>query len=196
MLDTSKNKINIWQELANETNGTFKEGYSWRSDSNTINYKSWTIVSDNYTLWSGKYSTQMTRVIAPIILTDNFKFEIYREGFVRKVEKLFGAQDIEIGYPDFDKAFTIKSNNELKIKTLLRNKEIRKLISSQTDVNIQISNNQGIWEKELPKNEFELSYFMDGKIQDIEILKSLIELFKLILDGLHEINAIGQMKIQ
>jgi hypothetical protein len=39
MLDTSKNKINVWQELANETNGTFKEGYSWRSDSNTINYK-------------------------------------------------------------------------------------------------------------------------------------------------------------
>ncbi len=190
MLDTSKNKINIWQELANETNGTFKEGYSWRSDSNTINYKNWTIISDNYTLWSGKYSTQMTRVIAPITLADNFKFEIYREGFVRKVEKLFGAQDIEIGYADFDKAFTIKSNNELKIKTLLRNKEIRNLISSQADVNIQISNYQGIWEKELPKNEFELSYFMDGKIQDIEILKSLIELFKLILDGLHDINAI------
>ncbi|WP_337964695.1 hypothetical protein [uncultured Flavobacterium sp.] len=190
MLDTSKNKINIWQELANETNGTFKEGYSWRSDSNTINYKKWTIISDNYRLWSGKYSTQMTRVIARITLTDNFKFEIYREGFVRKVEKLFGAQDIEIGYADFDKAFTIKSNNELKIKTLLRNKEIRNLISSQTDVNIQISNHQGIWEKELPKNEFELSYFMDGKIQDIEILKSLIELFKLILDGLYEINAI------
>lgn len=190
MLDTSKNKINIWQELANETNGTFKEGYSWRSDSNTINYKNWTIISDNYRLWSGKHSTQMTRVIAPITLTDNFKFEIYREGFVRKVEKLFGAQDIEIGYADFDKAFTIKSNNELKIKTLLRNKEIRNLISSQADVNIQISNNQGIWEKELPKNEFELSYFMDGKIQDIEILKSLIELFKLILDALHEINAI------
>ncbi|RKR08707.1 hypothetical protein C8C83_0290 [Flavobacterium sp. 90] len=196
MLDTSKNKINIWQELANETNGTFKEGYSWRSDSNTINYKNWTIISDNYRLWSGKSSMQMTRVITPITLTDNFKFEIYREGFVRKVEKFFGAQDIEIGYPDFDKAFTIKSNNELKIKTLLRNKEIRNLISSQTDVNIQISNYQGIWEKELPKNEFELSYFIDGVIKDIEILKSLIELFKLILDGLYEMNTIDQMKIQ
>jgi len=190
MPNNLKNKINIWQELAEETNGTFKEGYSWRSDSNTINYKNWTIVSDHYRLWSGKHSTQMTRVIAPITLKDNFKFEIYREGFVRKIEKLFGAQDIEIGYPDFDKAFTIKSNNESKIKTLLRNKEIRNLISSQTEVNIQISNYQGIWEKELPENEFELSYFIDDEIKDIETLKSLLELFKLILDDLYRMNAI------
>lgn len=132
----------------------------------------------------------MTRVIAPITLKDNFKFEIYREGFVRKIEKLFGAQDIEIGYPDFDKAFTIKSNNESKIKTLLRNKEIRNLISSQTEVNIQISNYQGIWEKELPENEFELSYFIDDEIKDIETLKSLLELFKLILDDLYRMDAI------
>ncbi|WP_316632924.1 hypothetical protein [uncultured Flavobacterium sp.] len=186
-----KNQINIWQELAKETNGTFKEGNSWHSDSNTINYKNWIIVSDYYKLWSGKYSTQMTRLITPIILTENFKFEIYNEGFVRKIEKLFGAQDIEIGYPDFDKTFTIKSNNEFKIKTLLRNKEIRDLINSQTDVNIQISNYQGIWEKELPENEFELSYFINGEITDIETLKSLLELFKLILDDLYQMNAIS-----
>lgn len=29
MPNNLKNKINIWQELAEETNGTFKEGYSW-----------------------------------------------------------------------------------------------------------------------------------------------------------------------
>ncbi|TPG41628.1 DUF3137 domain-containing protein [Flavobacterium pectinovorum] len=190
MFDNSKNNINIWQELAKETNGTFTEGYSWRSDSTEIEYKNWKIIFDNYRLWSGKNSTQMTRVITPITLKDNFKFEIYREGFVRKIEKFFGAQDIEIGYPDFDKAFIIKSNNEFKIKTLLRNKEIRNLISSQKDVNIQILNYQGIWEKELPENEFELSYFMDGQIKDIQTLKLLLELFKLILDDLYQMNAI------
>lgn len=83
--------MNIWKQFSEETNGTFKEGYSWRSDSNEIEYKNWKIVFDNYILWSGKYRTQMTRVIAPIKLKDNFKFEIYREGFVRKIEKLFGA---------------------------------------------------------------------------------------------------------
>lgn len=43
-------KINIWQEFAKETNGIFTEGYSWNSDSTTIEYKQWKIIFDNYTL--------------------------------------------------------------------------------------------------------------------------------------------------
>lgn len=189
-LNFMKNQINFWQEFAKQTNGTFKEGYSWRSDSNTIEYKNWKIIFDNYTLWSGKYSTQMTRVVAPITLTDNFKFEIYREGFIRKIEKLFGAQDVEISYPEFDKAFTIKSNNEFKIKTLLRNKEIRNLLESQKEVNIQISDQEGIWENKLPEREYELSYYMDDEVDDMEILKSILKVFKLILDELYQVKSI------
>jgi len=183
-------KINIWQEFAKETNGIFTEGYSWNSDSTTIEYKQWKIIFDNYTLWSGKYSTEMTRIVVPIVLSDNFKFEIYNEGFIRKIEKFFGGQDIETGNSDFDKAFTIKSNNEFKIKTLLRNKELRDLIRSQKIINIQVCNNKGIWEEELPKGEFELSYFADGEIDDIKTLKSLLLLFNLILDQLFQMNSI------
>ncbi|UUW11428.1 hypothetical protein NLG42_11615 [Flavobacterium plurextorum] len=183
--------MDIWKEFAKETNSTFKEGYSWHSDSVSVQYKNWKIVFDNYTLWSGKYSAETTRVIVPISLKGEFKFEVYNEGFIRKVEKLFGAQDIEIGFPDFDKAFTIKSNNEAKIKALLRNKEIRDLISSQKEVNIQICNRKGIWEEKLPENEFELSFYADGKITNIEILKSINLLFKTLLDKLYETNSIN-----
>lgn len=191
MIQNSKNKINFWQKFTKETNGIFKEGYSWRSDSTEIEYKKWKIIFDNFTLWSGKHNAEMTRIIVPISLTDNFRFEIYNEGFVRKIEKLFGAQDIEIGYPEFDKAFTIKSNNEFKIKKLLRNKEIRNLLTLQKEVNIQISDQKGIWEEKLPENEFELSYFIDGKIHALETLKSLLELFKLILHDLNQMGAIN-----
>lgn len=190
MLNTSKNNINTWQEFAKETNGAFVEGWSWRSDSTVIDYKNWKIIFDNYKIWSGKHSTDMTRVVVPISLNDNFRFEIYHEGFIRRIEKFFGAQDIEIGIPDFDKAFTIKSNNEFKIKALLRNKEIRNLIDSQTDLNILISHQKGIWENKLPQNEFELSYFADGEIENIETLKSLLSLVKALLDELHQMKSI------
>jgi hypothetical protein len=182
--------MNIWQEFAKETKGTFKEGYSWRPDSNEIEYKNWKIVFDNYKLWSGKYSAQMTRIVVPITLKDHFKFEIYNEGFVRKIEKLFGAQDIEIGYPDFDKAFTIKSNNEFKIKALLRNKDLRNRIALQKEVNIQICDQKGIWENKLPENEFELSYYMDGEVDNIETLNSILELFKILLDQMSVLELI------
>lgn len=182
--------MNVWSEFSKETNGTFKEGYSWNSDSSEIEYKNWKIVFDNFTLWSGEHSAQMTRVVVAITLKDNFKFEIYREGFVRKIEKLFEAQDIETGHPDFDKTYTIKSNNEFKVKKLLNNKDIRNLIESQKDVNLQISNQKGIWEQILPLNEFELSYFTDGEIQDLKVLGSLLQLFKVLLDELFQMNSI------
>ncbi|MEO8238639.1 MAG: hypothetical protein ABI793_10855 [Flavobacterium sp.] len=190
MFENSKNEINIWKDFANTVNGNFAEGYSWNSDSTTIEYKNRKIIFDNFTLWSGKYCTEMTRIVVPIILKDNFKFEIYREGLVLKIEKIFGGQDVEIGYSDFDKAFTIKSNNEFKIKTLLRNKEIRNLIESQKEVNIQISDQKGIWEEKLPAKQFELSYFIDGEVHDLETLKSLLNLFKIMLDELFQMNSI------
>ena len=109
-----KNQINFWQEFAKQTDGTFKEGYSWRSDSNTIDYKNWKIIFDNYTLWSGKYSTQMTRVVAPITLTDNFKFEIYREGFIRKIEKLLELRILKLVILNLTKPLQLKAIMSLK----------------------------------------------------------------------------------
>jgi len=182
--------MNIWKIFVKDTNGVFKKGDSWHSDSAHIKYKNWDIIFDNFTLWSGKYSAEMTRVIAPISLSDGFRFEIYREGFIQKIEKLFGIQDIEIGYPDFDKGFIIKSNNGFKIKKILSNKEIRDFLQSLKDVNIKISDQKGIWEQKLPENNFELSYYIDGQIQDLKTLNELLNLFKLLLDGIQETNSI------
>ncbi|PBJ06055.1 hypothetical protein [Flavobacterium sp. ACN6] len=190
MFHNAQNKTSIWKQFAEDTNGTFIKGYSSYSDSVKIGHKNWNLVFDNFTLWSGKYSTEMTRIIVPITLKDNFKFEIYSEGFIRKVGKIFGAQDIEIGIAKFDKSFTIKSNNEFKIKSLLRNSTIRNLLLKQKDVNIQISDQKGIWEQKMPEDEFELSYYANEKINDLQILKQLLELFQLFLDELVQINTI------
>ena len=187
-------KNNIWAEFAKETGGKFIEGYSWHSDRTEVEYNNWKIIFDNYTLWSGKYSTEMTRVIVPFISVDSFKFEIYRTSFARKVEKLFGAQDVEIGRPDFDKAFVIKSNNEFKIKSLLQNQKIRSLIEFQKEVNILISDQKGVWDEKLPENEFELSFYVDGEIRDFECLKSLLNLFKEMVDSLYQMKSIENIQ--
>jgi hypothetical protein len=192
----TNNITNIWQEFANEIGGKFIEGYSWHSDKTEIEYNNWKITFDNFTIWSGKHSTEVTRVIVPFISVDKFQFEIYKNGFVRTIEKLFGAQDITIGRDDFDKAFIIKANNELKIKSLLQSQKIRDLISSQKEVNIQISNQKGIWEEKLPKREFELSFYTNEEIKDIEELKSLLQLFKEMLDGLNQMKSIEIIPMQ
>jgi hypothetical protein len=51
------------------------------------------------------------------------------------IEKLFGAQDVEVGKPKFDNAFMIKSTNDFKIRTLLQNVNLQNLILREKDVN-------------------------------------------------------------
>ncbi|WP_051365764.1 hypothetical protein, partial [Flavobacterium saliperosum] len=191
----AKTKINIWEEFANVTGGKFVEREeNWLSDKTEIDYNGWKIIFDNYTLCSGKFQQEMTRVIAPMNSIDNFRFEIYRNGLIRSIEKIFGAQDIEIGRPEFDKAFIIKANNEFKIKSLLQNQKIRSLIETQKEVNLEISNQKGVWESELPKKQLELQFYADGEIKDMEHLKSLLNLFKELLDNLYQIKSIENLK--
>lgn len=80
--------------------------------------------------------------------------------------------------------------NEFKIKSLLRNKKIRKYIESLKEVNIQISNQKGIWEEQLPEKELELSLFINGELEDVRILKSLLYLFMEMLDELYQLKII------
>lgn len=183
-------KINIWKEFAEITGGKLIEPVSWHSGKTEIEYRNLKIVFDYYTLWSGKYSTVMTRAFISFVSADNFKFEIYRNGIIRRIEKLFGAQDVEIGRSEFDKAFIIKTNNEFKIKKLLNNQKVRNHLENLKELNIQICDQYGIWEHKLPEKELQLSFFADGKVSEIETLKIILELIKEMTDELFEMKSI------
>ena len=188
----TNNKSNIWEEFAKETNGKFIAEFSWHSAKTEIEYNDLKIIFDNYTLWSGKYRKEMTRIIVPFNSIENFRFKIYKSGLKSNIEKLFGGQDVKIGREDFDKKYIIKTNNEHKIKTLLQNQNIRSLIEKQENIHIEISDQKGIWENKLPEREFELSFYDDGKIKDIERLKLLLELFKEMINVFIEMRLIDK----
>jgi hypothetical protein len=185
-----KIKENFWQQFAIEANGKFSEGEYGRSDKAELIKDGWSIFFDHYLLTeNGNNASQMfTRILIPFISNNNFKFEIYRTELFDTVLKLFGVQDITTGYEDFDKEFIVKSNNEHKIKSLLRDPEVRKSIQLLKKVNIQISVQHGIWEERLPKNEYELCIYIEEQISETEKLKNLGNLLHQIIGKLFEIN--------
>ena len=72
-----------------------------------------------YTVGSGK--NQRTYTAFKIKTTNRYSYTLamYKEGFFSKLGKGLGMQDIEIGDPDFDKQFIIKSNDDYFIKEIL-----------------------------------------------------------------------------
>jgi hypothetical protein len=191
-ISLDENKLNIWKDLAIKIDGKFVEGIAWHSDHTEVSYKDFNLIFDNFTMWSGKYNQAFTRVRFSYISEQDFVFKIYRNGIVRTLEKLIGAQDVKIGFDEFDRAFIIKSNDNYKIFDLLKVEALRNLIEVQEDVNIEVSKNKGVWGDALPENEFELCFYSEKIINDVDKLEKIYELFIVIINRLLEMKVIKQ----
>jgi hypothetical protein len=76
---------------------------------------------------SGYATTSFT---SPVPVPDNFKLAIHKEGFLDSAGKLFGMQDVVLGYPDFDERFIVRTNDEVKVKTLFGDEAVRTTLLS------------------------------------------------------------------
>lgn len=65
-----------------------------------------------FTRSHGRSAVSYSQFTLKLINKVPVKFEISREGFESKIEKFFGVKDIQIGDPDFDHEFMIRSDNE------------------------------------------------------------------------------------
>jgi hypothetical protein len=154
-----------WEQLASEIGAEFVKGGFFRSNKVQAKVREWIVTLDTFSVPSGDSSTVYTRMRAPLQSRDGFQFTIFRIGFISKLDKALGAQDIDIGDPDFDREFVIQGNNEPKVRALLANLRIRQLIQGQKSIRLGVRDN-------------ELRFEVQGVIKDVERLKSLFELFK------------------
>ena len=101
-------KDEIWRQLCEEIGAEFVDGGFWKGSKVQVHAKPWTITLDTYTDRAARAQATYTRMRAPYINPEGFRFTIYRKGFFSGLGKLLGMQDIEVGDPDFDEAFIIQ----------------------------------------------------------------------------------------
>ena len=177
-------KKEIWRQLSEETKARFIEGGLWKADKVEATHGEWTITLDTYTVSTGKAVIVFTRMRAPYVNPDGFRFNIYRRGLFSGVGKRLGMQDVEVGFEEFDNDFIIKGNDEGKLRQLFANTNIRALISSQKDINFSVKDDEGWFGPKFPEEVDELAFVVTGVIKDAGRLKQLYELFAATLDEL------------
>ena len=154
-----------WKQFASEIGAEFVEGGFFRTSKVQARVKQWTVTLGTYSVSSGDSTETYTRMKTSIQDKDGFWFTIFRTGLVAKLDKAFGAQKIDVGDSEFDQAFTIRSNNESRVRSLFSNLKICQMIQAQKSITIAIRMN-------------ELRLETRGVVSDVERLKSLFELFK------------------
>ncbi|AEY67500.1 hypothetical protein [Clostridium sp. BNL1100] len=175
-------KKEIWKSLSDQIGSEFIEGGFFSADKVVAHVEDWTVTLDTYTVSTGKSSTTYTRVRAPYVNKDGFRFKIYRKGIFSEIGKAFGGQDVEVGFPEFDEDFIIKGNDEQKLRTLFANGKIRQLIEFQPEIRLEIKDDEGWFAKSFPEGIDELYFCVVGVIKDIDRLKALFDLYAEVLD--------------
>src|SRR5271157_3043631 len=181
-------KDEVWRQLSQEIGAEFVEGGFWKGSKVQAHVGPWTVTLDMGT--SDEVSeSQATRLRAPYINPEGFRFTIYRKSLFSNLGKLLDMRDIEVGDPEFDEAFIIKGNDESKVCDLFSNPKIRQMIQAQPKIWLEVKDREWWVGPKLPENVDELHFLANGVIKDIERLKALFELFATVLDQLCRIGS-------
>ena len=175
-------KEEIWRQLCTETGADYVQGGFWKGDKIQAAHDEWTITLDTYAVSTGKTVMHFTRLRAPYVNPDHFRFTIYRRGLFSEIAKWLGMQDIVVGHEDFDRDFIIKGTEEKAVRALFDNPRLRELIAAQPQIHLTVKDDEGVFGANFPADTDELHFHVGGTIKDVERLKLLFELFVETLD--------------
>ena len=179
----------IWRQLSEDIHATYVDGGFWKGDKVQASHGQWTVTLDKYVVSTGKVTVVYTRMRAPYVNPDGFRFRVYRRGIFSNLGKFLGMQDVEIGHPEFDRDFIIKGSDEGKLRQLFANPKIRTLIEGQRDIDFSVKDDEGWFGSTFPDGVDELAFLVVGIIKDVDRLKHLYELFAETLDELCRIGS-------
>ena len=150
-------KEEIWSQLSREIGAEYQEGGFFKEGKIVLSHREWEITLDTYTVHTGKVTIIYTRMRAPYVNRDGFRFNIYRKSAFSWLGKLFGVEDIEVGEAFFDEEFIIQGEPEILVRSMLNNSRIRQLIQDQKDIHFQVKDDDGWFKSRFPEGVDELS---------------------------------------
>jgi hypothetical protein len=179
-------KFDAWRELAIRSNGRVLTGRGDRVKRADIPIEPWWIALDIRTESSGESSHVLTRMRAVYRSTDDFRFRVYRRSFFSGLATFFGMQDIEVGQPDIDADWIIKSNSTGRIQSLLALPKITKTLASLRAGRLEVKPLRG---RGKPPGHMVLTYETPGIVRELSRLESGVELMRHVLDRMARLGS-------
>lgn len=179
----------VWTKLSGEIQARYVDGGFGKGDKVVAEHGDWTLTLDTYTVSAGETVIVFTRMRAPYVNPDGFRFNVYRESIFSGIAKFFGMQDIEIGDAPFDDDFIIQATHESRLRELLANPRVKELIAKQKDIQFSVKDDDGWFGTKFPDGVDELYFSVAGVIKDVDRLKLLFDLFAETLDHLARVGS-------
>ncbi|GAC1397873.1 MAG: hypothetical protein NVSMB63_18200 [Sediminibacterium sp.] len=86
--------------------------------------------------FEGGYELTTLRSVLPG--RSSFRFAIHPQDFLYEIGKFFGVEDVTIGYADFDKNVTVKTNDPVRFRHVFASAEVREVFQSLSGYSLEI----------------------------------------------------------
>src|SRR3954451_11430267 len=166
-------KDEAWRRLGEEAGAEFIEGGFWKGSKVQAHVGPWTVTLDTHTVHTGHAHFTYTRMRAPYVNPEGFRFTAYRKGLFSELGKLLGMQDVEVGDPEIDEAFIVKGSDEYKVRELFADPEVRALAGvrelrslplGQPSIRLTVKDGEGWFGPSFPEDVDELHFQVVGVI--------------------------------
>jgi hypothetical protein len=134
-----KQQISSWSTFAQQAGLSLDQGGWFRAPTVSGAYGGFNVYLYTYTQGSGKNKTTYTSMIVYLPIAHRSHVRVTREGFLSRITKAFGAQDIQLGDPAFDAAYIIKSDTPELVPQLLTSQVRGALLSGGGSMNVTVS---------------------------------------------------------
>ncbi|RNI31595.1 hypothetical protein [Rufibacter latericius] len=121
-----------------------------------------------------------TTFMAPVPSHVTLRFALHEQGWIDEVGKFFGMEDIELGFPDIDDAFIIKTNQPEVLKNLFADPFIHETLLKHRNCELRLNDDE-----DETGPETVLTFSKDEAILDMGELR---EIYRLLYEMLHKLR--------
>lgn len=116
---------------------------------------------------------ETTTLAAELANPTDFRFGLHQQHFSDEIGKFFGMEDVEIGFPEFDKKLIVKTNDRLKVREIFSDESVRKVFERLEDFTFGITHHKAENEKKARFLELEI----ESGITDPKKLREIYHAF-------------------
>lgn len=157
-----KGQGDAWSAFARKTGLVLNPGGWFKAPTVTGAYKGFNVYLYTYTQGSGKSKTTYTSLVAYLPIPNRCHVRVTREGFLSRITKAFGAQDVQVGDPAFDQAYIVKSDTPQYVQKLLTAQIRGAMLSGGDIMNVTISKGTVFYNQTgVQRNADVLRYILD-----------------------------------
>ncbi|MGB6221597.1 hypothetical protein [Haloferula sp.] len=163
---SGNNESEIWKQIAADLGST--EIFDYHAQINQGGHQTILIIDID---WGGGFEGgfELTIFSARLTSSSDYKFAIHNEEFIDEIGKFFGMQDVELGYPEFDRKVVVKTNNDERTRMLFSSQAVRSfIIGLGTDFNMGITGSA---------HDRKLELAIEKGITDVETLQKIYGIF-------------------